>query len=226
MEYLSFSFRSGVTSCSPRENWAPSFLLSPPASARHRLDPSSNGCPASLGTSHSIPDPPQGVRLHRRSRLTQQQAGLSVVLSPWLGSWVRWLKEGTKERGARRNGRGEMIPGFHSNRKDAGLRRVGGECPRGRINGGISRQKGPPMSSSPGVLNCERVPPGRHLGMAGGIFGCQVGWVEALLASSGQRPGMLQNILPCTGASHSSCPAQNIIVLRLRTLVYFTLLWA
>ena len=69
------------------------------------------------------------VRLRRSgyscSRLTQEQAGLSVVASPWLGSWVRWLKEGAKERGPRRNGRGEITPGFHSNGKDAGLRRVG-----------------------------------------------------------------------------------------------------
>ena len=53
-----------------------------------------------------------------------------------------------------------------------------------------------------------------------------VGW-EARLASSGQRPGMLQNILLCTGASHSSCPAQTIIVLRLRNPgVLHSLLWA
>ena len=31
--------------------------------------------------------------------LTQEQTGLSVVVTPWLGTWVRWLKEGTKEAG-------------------------------------------------------------------------------------------------------------------------------
>ena len=62
------------------------------------------------------------------------------------------------------------------------------------------------------VLNWGKIFLSRgHLAMSRGIFGCHTG-ERLLLASSGQRSGVLLNILQCTGQlpTTKNHPAQNI----------------